>query len=309
VAAVAAARAHGAAALRALGFAVRERPFDYSALPGRFGTPLAGSCSPRALALAGTPATAGSGPVLALGALAARWRCSRWAARGWARRGVLDAPVLRARGVNLEAVRGRRGAAVWLVAHLDSKSQPVPMALRVGGVVASALAVLSAAASPCAQLGGVAGARAGGRRDRVRGARPLPGDRHHRSARARMGALDNASGRGDGAGRRPPAAALTCPVGVLLPSAEELGLAGARVGARTGGRGSGSGVALNVDGVDDHGCADRDVVGAYTRGRRPARRDGRWRRGGPGAVPAHRPGWCPGSSPTTWQLADAGGRR
>ena len=48
------------------------------------------------------------------------------------------------------------------------------------------------------------------------------------------------------------AAALIAPamsVGVLLPSAEELGLAGARAWARTRARG----IALNCDGVDDGG--------------------------------------------------------
>ena len=33
------------------------------------------------------------------------------------------------------ATRGGSAPRVWLVAHLDSKSQPIPSALRVAGVV------------------------------------------------------------------------------------------------------------------------------------------------------------------------------
>jgi hypothetical protein len=73
------------------------------------------------------------------------------------------------------------------------------------------------------------------------------------------GAVDNASGV---AAVLAAAAALpsACAVGVLLPSAEELGLAGARAWART----RAPGTALNCDGVDDDG----EVTVMY-HGRRP----------------------------------------
>jgi Zn-dependent M28 family amino/carboxypeptidase len=65
------------------------------------------------------------------------------------------------------------------------------------------------------------------------------------------GALDNASGVAAVmiAAARVPAAV---PLGVVLTSAEELGLAGARAWARAAPRPSG-GVVLNCDGVDDSG--------------------------------------------------------
>src|SRR5215211_3633444 len=52
-AAEAVARAHAAQALRAAGFEVHEVPFAYSALPGRWATPLGGAASIGALAAAG----------------------------------------------------------------------------------------------------------------------------------------------------------------------------------------------------------------------------------------------------------------
>jgi hypothetical protein len=145
-------------------------------------------------------------------------------------------------GVNLEAVRG--GAEpVWLVAHIDSKWQPVSMITRVVGVLVSAVGLLS--------LMVLAAFRAA---DAVAfavfvvtcaGAIPLMlsyvGDRNH-------GTLDNASG----VAAVLEAAALIAPgasVGVLITDAEELGLAGARAWARS----RAPGIALNCDSIDDEG--------------------------------------------------------
>ena len=47
--------------------------------------------------------------------------------------GVLDLPWLRAAGENLIARRGDAPPRVWLVAHVDSKSQPLPTQLRMAG--------------------------------------------------------------------------------------------------------------------------------------------------------------------------------
>jgi hypothetical protein len=149
--------------------------------------------------------------------------------------------------VNLEAVRGDAAPRVWLVAHLDSKSQPVPMALRVGGVVASALALVAAAALAARQLAGAPdAARWWPVVTAVGVLAALPVIATTVGARS-PGALDDASG---------VAALLPAglPVGVLLPSAEELGLAGARAWARARRiAGQPAGIALNVDGVDDAG--------------------------------------------------------
>jgi hypothetical protein len=157
--------------------------------------------------------------------------------------------------VNLEAMRGTE-PRVWLVAHLDSKWQPVPMIARVAGVLALgvsliALAVAFFIAPPAVpwllMLTWL-------------GATPLilsvVGARNH-------GTLDNASGVAAVLG----AAALVEPshsLGVLITDAEELALAGARAWASEGRiRPT---VAINCDTVDDDG----PLVLMYT-GSRPAR--------------------------------------
>src|SRR6186997_2902451 len=47
------ARRYCCGALTSLGFSVTEEPFEYSALPGRFGTPAVGLCSIGVLAIVG----------------------------------------------------------------------------------------------------------------------------------------------------------------------------------------------------------------------------------------------------------------
>jgi hypothetical protein len=162
--------------------------------------------------------------------------------------GVLDLPWMRRRSVNLVATRGDGAPTVWLVAHLDSKSQPIPSAVRVVGVAVLAAVVLLALVAAALTLGGgaprtlwwlilVAGVVSG-----VPVIASVVGDNSH-------GAVDNASGVATVLG----AAALVAAgvdFGVLLPSAEELGLAGARAFARR----QPVGVALNCDGVDDDGA-------------------------------------------------------
>lgn len=166
-----------------------------------------------------------------------------------ARSGILRLPWWRERATNLTATRGAPGAEplVWLVAHLDSKSQPLPIAVRALGIIASLgvwvvallVSALQAAGSP---LGGlwpalaVAGVVAG-----IPVAASVVGSRS-------PGALDNASGVATVL-----LAAELLPgdqsVGVLLTSAEELGLAGARAWAET----RPAATAINIDGVDDTG--------------------------------------------------------
>jgi hypothetical protein len=46
----------------------------------------------------------------------------------------------RASATNLVATRG--APRVWLVAHLDSKSQPIPMLVRIAGIIATAAVVV-----------------------------------------------------------------------------------------------------------------------------------------------------------------------
>ena len=124
-------RARCAAELSALGFTVEEQPFDYSTAPGRFGAPVAGASV--ALLAAWVASLSAGGRTLAplvmlIIGLVALAVIARWVTR----RGVLDLPWLRATGVNLAASRGDE-PNVWLVAHLDSKSQPVPTIVRSAG--------------------------------------------------------------------------------------------------------------------------------------------------------------------------------
>lgn len=185
-------------------------------------------------------------PVRALAVLAVVAVAGIWIER----RGTSDLPWMRRRGVNLSATRGG-DPAVWLVAHLDSKSQPVPLVARtVGVVVAAAAWIIGVAASVSAAMsspgaGGAAWLAATAFVVAALATLPLVGTWvHDRSA----GALDNASGVAtvlEAAEQLPDAV----DVGVLITSAEELGLAGARAWAGSHGRA----VAINVDGVDDVG--------------------------------------------------------
>jgi hypothetical protein len=243
-AAEARARAHCAAVLAAAGFATREEPFEYSAIPGRWGTPLAGVAAALLFLAAGHLGAHGQGGsalvLLSAGALLLA------ALAGWlARRGVLALPFARARSTTLIATRG--APELWLMAHLDSKSQPVPIGVRAVAILASIALWLAAIVLAAAQqllavppalwiaitvLGVLAA---------------LPVIASVVGARS-PGALDDASGVATvlRAAELLPAGT---PLGVVLTSAEELGLAGARAWAR----GMAPGRAVNVDGVDDDG--------------------------------------------------------
>lgn len=272
-AAEARARAYAAGVLTRAGYRVREESFTYSAVVGRYGALAGGAVSLAVLlgaAYAGVrdqPEVAGAALLLSLVTLAA--------AGGWlSHDGVRRLPLMRRASVNLvaEPSRGADGAdelpRVWLVAHLDSKSQPVAMTLRVAGVTALAAAWVGALALAAVHgPGWLDGAHA----QRlwpviallaVFGAIPVMlSVVGARSA----GALDNASGvasvlvaaeelAASGAVRDDGTTARTAPVGVLLTSAEELALAGAHAWATAwAAAGRVPGVALNCDGVDDRG--------------------------------------------------------
>lgn len=250
-AAEAAARAYAATVLRTAGFTVTGERFAYSAFPGRWGTPVGGVLA--ALTVLGSAAVAHSslprGAALAVVVLGLLLVAAH--ARAMLGDAVLDLPWLRAESVNLVATRGVAVPDVWLVAHLDSKSQPISSAWRVAGVVTLAAALGMAAVAAGLRAGGVDllaawwAAVVPGTLGGAVVAGSTVGD-------GSPGALDNASGVAAvlaAAERLPPQRA----VGVLLPSAEELGLAGARAWARRWGSRHPSGVALNCDGVDDRG--------------------------------------------------------
>ncbi|HKO16555.1 MAG TPA: M28 family peptidase, partial [Gemmatimonadaceae bacterium] len=256
------ARQYCAGVLATLGYHVCDRPFEYSALPGRLGTPMGGLIALVAIWLAVWGAHDGH-PRVAVAVLVAAAMLLACGGLWLARRGILQLRVLRARGMNLEATRGARvgadrGApAVWLVAHLDSKSQPVPLAARAAGIVLLALAWTAAL------VFGIAAATAPARVPNaawwwiavVATVAAVPVIATLVGTRS-AGAVDNASGVATvlAAASLLPA---TTPVGVLITDAEELGLAGARAWCNQ----SRTAVVLNCDGVDDRGA----FTAMYTR--------------------------------------------
>ena len=248
------ARAYCDDVLRRLGFTTTERAFAYSAFPGAYAMPVAGLLIvPFAATLALAPRSWVTAAIAVLILVTVKLVASHIT-----RRGVLDLNFARRRGLNLEAVRGDAEPRVWLVAHVDSKWQPVAMLARVAGVISTAagmiglilLALLQTSVSITLTwiLFGLA----------CIGAVPLMlsyvGAHNH-------GAVDNASGVAavlEAAAMIPASAS----VGVLITDAEELALAGARAWARD----RKPAVALNCDSVDDAGS----LVVMFS-GKRPSR--------------------------------------
>jgi hypothetical protein len=237
-------REYCAAVLRSAGLDVRHRAFEYSTFPGRWGTPLAGTLASLLFLAAGHLGAHGRprDALVLLLTVAAMIGVGGWWLGRW---GVLDLPIGRVRGNNLTATRGR--PALWLVAHLDSKSQPIPIGVRAIAIMASIAIWIAAVALSLAQIlestptwAWIAITVAG-----VIAALPVASS--FVGARS-LGALDNASG----------AATVLhvlellprdIEIGVLLTSAEELGLAGARAWAHE----AEPAMAINVDGIDDSG--------------------------------------------------------
>ena len=252
------AREYGAAVLRNLGFDVALESFSYSTFPGRYGTPFGGAIAAASvlltfwLVMIEGAVVAGS---IAFGAGLLLLVLFVWSMLGDA---VLELPWSRADGVNLVARRGEAPPRVWLVAHVDSKSQPLSSRIRLAGFGLLAASVVTTGVLLALTLG-------------TGSTRTIPwmicavlaavGGRAVAASVVRnesRGAVDNASG----VAAVLAAAALvdpTAPVGVLITSAEELGLAGARawVRAHAGERA----IVLNCDGVDDQG----ELTLMYTR--------------------------------------------
>jgi hypothetical protein len=229
-----------------IGLEVEDLPFDFSVMPGQFGAQIIGivlavSLPVAALLLnAGLNVAAGAVtgvPVLLVGAAVLTSDLV-----------MLRLPLGRVRAVNLLARPAAGGRARFLVvAHRDSKSQPLPLILRVGGAVASVIAWLALLAIMAAGGAGPAVLAIAGALVGVGGVLVACCGIGNRSD----GALDNASGvagllriaeieveRGSG------------DVAFLVTDAEEHGLAGARAAA---GSFPGLEAVINLDGLDDHG--------------------------------------------------------
>jgi hypothetical protein len=249
-AAIGDARAYCTNVLRELGFATSEQPFEYSTFAGAFAVPAVGVLIPPFAWLLFDAQSLSTGALIGLLAFAA---VAALALRYTAGKGVLDLPILRRQGVNLQAVRGGEEPLVWIIAHLDSKSQPVAMMTRVAGIIAAAIGVgllaiiaiarLEAPDALALALLGLAWV----------GALPLifsfvRADNH--------GTLDNASGVATvlEAAAMIPA---TARVGILITDAEELAVAGALAWSRS----RPPATALNCDSVDDNG----PLVAMYSR--------------------------------------------
>jgi hypothetical protein len=232
--------------LERAGLACREIDFEYSQWPGRWGPPVAAAAQLATIltvainARNGDPANAFAlGAVLAVG-LAIASRAVR-------RRGTVGVPLLRSKAVNLEASRGQ--PLVWLIAHVDSKSQTVPMLYRIASAVVLNVLTVAVFAAALLQMAGFSGVRSYWLLlSLAAGIGALPSllciVRNDST-----GAVDNGSG---------VAAVLLAarqvstdrPLGVLITSAEELGLAGARAWADRAPAGRRM---VNCDTIDDSG--------------------------------------------------------
>lgn len=232
------------ARLAAAGFSVAEQAFEYSAFPGRWATPLGGAAACLTVLLAATIGRSGH-PGTALTVIAIAMIVLLLGGRSIARR-VTTLPWARATSVNLVATRGM--PRVWLVAHLDSKSQPVAMLARVTGIVIAAATLITLGALALTALSGeVVPNRAWNLLAAIGAVASLPVIASVVGAKS-PGALDNGSGIVTVL-LAAEALPRDMPVGVLLTSAEELGMAGAHAFAAT----RRPAMAINVDGVDDRG--------------------------------------------------------
>jgi hypothetical protein len=228
------------------GFTCRESRFEYSQWPGKWGPPVAAGAQLVTILIVARMARNGDPMTgFAFGTILLVWLAllSRNARRTW----TSSFPFLRTTGLNLEGARGN--PSVWLVAHIDTKSQTVPMLYRIASVVllnaltaaAFGLALIQATGETTARsywlvLALLAGLVAlPSLMCLVRNDSP--------------GAVDNATGVAAvllAAEQLPPQQSL----GVLITSAEELGLAGAREWAKHLSAGS---RVVNCDTVDDSG--------------------------------------------------------
>lgn len=234
--------------LEAHGFETREVPFSYSSLPGRWGVPIVGAL----WFIGGLAAVyAGAHPLQEHAAGVA----FAMVVTGWITALTLSLTVSAARlgrseGVNLVATRGTE-PVTWLCAHLDTKSQAVSTLVRSAALIAAGgsgtvLVILHAigwlgdaepgkswliagtvlAAGAIVMMGCVVGNTSPGAADNASGVAAV---------------LAAAGGTDDE------------PLGVILTTAEELGLAGARAWAAPASADRLASRIINCDTLDDEG--------------------------------------------------------
>jgi hypothetical protein len=231
--------------LELAGFSCRELPFEYSQWPGRWGPPLAATVQAATILVVARTAVH-DGPLFALSVGAALLTALMFASSDAKRRWTAQFPLRRAKSVNLEARRGN--PEVWLVAHIDSKSQTVPMLLRIVSSVALAIVTALALLFLLASLAGMQVESAWRTLEISAVVAALPSMLCF-VRNDSPGAVDNASG----VAAVVMASQSALPgqsLGVLITSGEELGLAGARVWAARAGPEI---LVINCDTVDDAG--------------------------------------------------------
>ena len=228
------------------GFACVERAFEYSEWPGRWGIPLTAAIQAATVFVVARTAIH-QGALIALFVGAAIYVVLIFAAADVKRRWIGALSLARAKSVNLEARRGN--PSVWLVAHLDSKSQTVPMLMRIASSVAIGIVTVVAGIVLLFSLGGITGGASTWHALEIAALLAALPSILCWVRNDSPGAVDNASG---------VAAVLLAAhslstlrdLGVLITSAEELGLAGARAWAARAQPGI---VVLNCDTIDDAG--------------------------------------------------------
>ena len=233
--------------LEQAGFICEEMPFAYSQWLGRWGAPLV-SLLLGMLMLGLSPLARHANPiapaVIVWAMFAVIWATTTSLRKDW----ILTFPWSQAIAVNLEARRGN--PRVWLVAHLDSKSQTVPMLLRIVGTISLyAAAMLVALGALAVRIWGTVATPA----LTVAEALAIVGTLTAGLCFIRNespGAVDNASGVAAVllAAQSPSAPES---LGVLITSGEELGLAGALAWSK---RAPEQLLILNCDTVDEAGA-------------------------------------------------------
>jgi hypothetical protein len=233
--------------LKGAGLATREVPFEFSQWPGRFGIPLIAGWVLIGILVAWATAVFTphidnpllfSNFILMLGFLIGSRR---------RRTATVRMSAYRTTSANLEAARGN--PHVWLVAHLDSKSQSIPMLVRVASHIALMTVLIATFAMGFAEMFGWIEHPVWGWLAILGIIAALPSLFCFVGNKSR-GALDNATGVAAVllAAERIPAGKS---FGVLITSGEELDLAGARAWSATAQKGA---MMINCDTIDDDGA-------------------------------------------------------
>jgi len=241
------ARAFCADLLSANGFSVSESPVEFSEFTGKYAVPILSLLLAAASLRTDHVYYSHGGALSALTFFGFAIALIVYAGRWLSGPGTTAIPWMRSRSANLVATRGE--PSVWLVAHLDSKSQTLPMLARIVAIVLSALVTILFVALLLVAVGGYAGAiSTAAIVAKVLALALLPLILCFTADRS-PGAADNASGV-ISVLLAVRALQLRANLGVIVTTGEELALVGARAFVRTQ---TARGIAINCDTIDDNG--------------------------------------------------------